>query len=787
MIYKNIKKGLIFAASAGSLILTHSCKRLPSILQTAPSTTETVIEEEEALPEPVALKIGSEDFTVDKFSILTDRYIFNDSTDLSEISKEIIFQQLLFKEAYALGYGKDPVLLNELKTYKDIIYEDFQEDSTLINKLSVEAYKNLQSEVEVSHILVYCSEFAEKETKTERKALAKSIYERIKNGESFADLAGQYSDDKNTADKGGYLGWYTGLQLLYPMEVTAYGLKVGNISEPVESKYGFHIVKLLNKRKSRGRVKVKHLLRVVPENNDVVSVSQKKTVDSLRAVITRGESFEKLVAEYSDDFRNRDNGGLLPEFWIGSRQESVVEEAVFNLKLEEISAPVKSSAGWHLFKLVEKNPIPAWEGFKSEIAQKVTTDSRGEYIADKWLKDAKEGLNFRPNQSVIDGTLLLGNDLLLSGKWSRQPNTELNTTFLFSVKGESVATSKFFDYVETYQQSANLPANFTPKMAMRYFYQRFEKGVLEEYAKQNLELVNQSFKNTLTSYFESLVTKRYLSSTVYDKSLRDSTGLNIFYRKNLQNYQLPERAKIIELVSKNQSAINFIEEQLTEGKPYNLKRGISPTQFSKNSVTILEEEKLKLQKLVLFMKRSPNYVVEIGGHSDTNEEDNISAERIKTLTNFLIAQGLPITRIKENDFGKTQPADRFDWQKNQRITYRFFSNSLGDLERVLVNQGFEIEIVDDVFTKDEIVSETGIEWKVGSYSRLLDNGFQQKIIIEEIYPSRTKTFNEAKAQIINGYQEQLESELFEKLLKKYPVELNEKLVEGIFKKKTNIN
>ncbi|MFT7483810.1 MAG: peptidyl-prolyl cis-trans isomerase SurA [Oceanospirillaceae bacterium] len=194
-----------------------------------------------------------------------------------------------------------------------------------------------------------------------------------------------------------------------------------------------------------------------------------------------------------------------------------------------------------------------------------------------------------------------------------------------------------------------------------------------------------------------------------------------------------------------------------------------------------------MQKLYLYLKRNPNHVVEIGGHSDINEEDYVSAERIRTVTELLTAQGLQITHIKENDFGKTKPADRFDWQKNQRITYRFFSNSLNDLERVLVNQGFEIEIVDDVFTKDEIVSETGIDWKVGSYSRLLDDGFQQKIIIEEIYPSRTKSFNEAKSQVINGYQTELEGKLFDRLLEKYPIDLNEKIVEGIFKKKLNTN
>jgi peptidyl-prolyl cis-trans isomerase SurA len=782
VIYKNIIKALSFVGIVGILTFTEGCQKGPKSPTTVPTQVQATAEEV-----PIVLKIRGEEFTIDRFATLTDRYIISDSTDLKEISKEIIFQQLLYKEAAELGYDKDIVTLNELDTYKDIIYEDYQEDSTLINRLSYEAYQNLQSEIEVSHILVYCSEYAELKTLNEKKALATLLYERLLAREPFGELAKQYSDDKNTATNNGYMGWYTGLQLLYPLEVTAYNLKIGDISKPVQTKYGFHIVKLLDKRESRGRVKVNQLLRVVPENNEAVGISQKNTIDSLKTLVNQGVDFETLVAEYSDDFRTRDNGGLLPEFWIGSRQESVVEEVVFNLQLNEVSSPVKSSAGWHLFKLVEKNPIPNWEVFKEEIAQKVTTDSRGEFIQENWIKDSKIGLGFRPNLSVIEGVMELGNNQLLDGKWQRPSNNEIGKSFLFSIKGESVSVARFYDYMETYQQAANLPANFTPKMAVRYYYRRFEKSILEDYAKQNLELVNQGFKNALNSYFESLVTKNYLNDVLYSKSMRDSTGLNDYYRKTLQNYQLPERAKILELVSRNQNAIKFIEEQISNGKPYNLKRGISPTLFTKNSVNMTEDEKLKLQKLYLYLKRNPNHVVEIGGHSDTNEEDYVSAERIQTVTEFLTAQGLQITRIKENDFGKTQPADRFDWQKNQRITYRFFSNSLNDLERVLVNQGFEIEIINDVFTKDEIVSEKGIDWKVGSYSRLLDDGFQQKVIIEEIYPSRTKSFNEAKSQVINGYQTELEGELFDRLLEKYPVELNEKLVEGIFKKKSNTN
>lgn len=786
MIYKKLIRGLSICAFLSTSWLTNSCRQTPVVTQTNDrSTNESVVTE--VAKEPIAAKISDTELTVSELNTLTDRYIITDSSDLNSITKEIIFQQLVFKEAIEQGYGKDSIMLNELETYKNIIYEDYQEDSILINDIAFEAYQHLQNEVEVAHILFYVSEFADPTEIARKKEEAQTIFEQIKKGSSFEQLAKSYSDDRNTAEAGGYMGWYTGLQLLYPLEQTAYNLKVGEVSEPVQSKYGFHLVKLVNKRPSRGRVKVKHLLRIVPDNNEVVKLLQKSKIDSIKNLSISGIAFDTLVSRFSDDFRTRENGGVLPEFWIGSREEKVVEEAVFKLNVEQISEPVLSSAGWHLFKLVEKNAIPSWPILRREIISKVTTDSRGEYLDERWVSATKTALGFKPNVSVINATLELGDQNLLTNSWKKPQSNTLNSSFLFSVKGESVSVGRFLTYVETFQGNANLPKNYTPEMAMRYFYKRFEASILKEYGKRNLQLVNPSFKVALQSYYESLVTKNFLNDNIYSKSLRDSVGLQNFYARNIQNFQYSERAKVIQLTSQSQKAIDIIEAHLATGKPYNLNRGITPTLFVKNSTTLEPDEKNKLYKLILFLKRNPQYLVEIGGHADVNEEDYISAERVKIVTNFLTENGLSLTRIKENDFGKTQPANRFDWQKNQRITYRFFSNSIADIERLVINQGFEIEIQDETVSKEDLLAEATIDWEIGSYSLVMDDGYIKKIIIEEIYPARTKTYREARAAVINGYQAELEEKLHNELLKKYPVEINQNLLNDIYRNKILTN
>ncbi len=785
MIYKHFNKVISACVLIATSFAFDGCRQIPTV-NTATQPPETAPPVPVVVKPPVAVIIGDSELTAENWLSTTDRFVINDSTDLTALTKEIIFQQLVFKEAVAQGYDRDSVMLNELETYKKIIYDNYQEDSSLINELADEAYQHLQQEVEVAHILFYASAFDSPEKILAKKQQAETVLARITNGEAFEELAKQFSDDRTTANANGYMGWYTGLQLLYPLERATFALDIGEVSQPIQTKYGYHLVKLLNKRPSRGRVKVRHLLRVVPENDTVVRESQRVKLDSIRVLAHTGTPFETLVNLYSDDYRTRENGGVLPEFWIGSREEKVVEDAVFELKVNEISAPVLSSAGWHLFQLTEKNPLPQWQQLRPEILAKVTTDSRGEYLESNWITETKKALKFTINQEILTGAISFGNPSLLNGTW-KQPTTNQLAATLFSINGESITLKQFLSYVETFQDNGNLPQNFTPEMAMRYFYERFETATLKSYAQRNLELVNPSFRVALQNYFESLVTKNFLNENIYSKSLRDSVGLQNHYIRTIQDYQFPERAQIIEVASKNTKAIELIENQLQIGKPYNLNRGIAPTYFIKNMVNIEPDEQDKLRKLVVFLRRNPQYVVEIGGHTDVNEENHIATERIKTITNFLLENGLPLTQIKENDFGSTQVADRFDWQKNQRVSYRFFSNAITDLERILKNQGFDITIDTGVLTKESILSNSNIPWATGNYTDSLADGTVRKILIEEIYPARTKTFREARASVINGYQQELETKLYNDLLKKYPVEINQNILKDIYRRKISLN
>jgi parvulin-like peptidyl-prolyl isomerase len=172
---------------------------------------------------------------------------FNDQQK-DELIKNVVISNLLLEEAEKAGIPKTSEFKKELaERTKDIerkIYIDSLIKKNVTDAKIKEEYKNLakelsdKEEIRAKHILV------EKEEK------AKEISEKLNKGESFDDLAKQNSID-GSKDKGGDLGYFAKGQMVQVFEDTAFALKVGEVSKPVKSDFGWHIIKLEDKRKMR--------------------------------------------------------------------------------------------------------------------------------------------------------------------------------------------------------------------------------------------------------------------------------------------------------------------------------------------------------------------------------------------------------------------------------------------------------------------------------------------------------------------------------------------------------
>ena len=181
------------------------------------------------------------------------------------------------------------------------------EVKVFFNKIPEDSLPYYNTEVEVGEIVIYPKISKEQEELALFKI--KEIRERLINGENFATLAILYSEDPGSASKGGELGFMDRGSLVPEFEAVAYKLKEGEISEPVKTKFGLHIIKLISRQGER--INVRHIL-IKAKNTSYDLTKAKNKLDSVRRLLLNGKiTFEEAVKKFSEEENTKHSGGLI--------------------------------------------------------------------------------------------------------------------------------------------------------------------------------------------------------------------------------------------------------------------------------------------------------------------------------------------------------------------------------------------------------------------------------------------------------------------------------------------
>lgn len=731
--------------------------------------------------EPVGLTVGNQEIRVSDVKKEVEKLVVSDSVSTEKALEQVILDQRILLEAKRRGYDKSEEFKQELQTYHGILADAYLTDSVTIKHLLKETYDWLLQEVRASHIMVQIPEFASPADTFAVYNRLIDIRRRAVEGDNFEVLANQFSDDKKTSIKGGDLGWFTALQMVYPLEKAAFSIPVGQISAPVRTKAGYHLVKVRERRPNSGKVLVQHILKVVPPNaSDSLASRAKTEIDSLYTLLTKGTIFEALCEKHSDDYKTRNNGGVLPVFGIGTREETAFEEAAFALKEGEFSRPVRTTAGWHIIRLARKMPLETYEELLPKLKEKVVTDSRGDLVRDNAMSRLKHDMHFIENEETVKSAIALSDTNLFKRRWGYSLSSPLTGSTIFAINNNEIKAKAFFDYVMERQLVERVPSGYTPQIWMRSFYKKFVDKNVKDYAQSHLEEVNPDFKSLMQEYSAGFLKVQLMNDLVLEKSVADTLGQRAFFERNKEKYRMPERAYGRLIVTKDAGTLEQVKEVFTKGVPYPLNSTMrTPLYYDKFASDLTAEHKKVLASLLEIMRANRGYIVEIGGYADHNENNSNSAERIEKVKSFLIANGLPIERIIENDYVKTKPADRFDWTKNQRVTFIFFSNLKKDVEKRFNRKETDaVAIEEGYFKKGDNIFLDGFKWEPGNRT-VVKNGNHVDISIERVEPARYKTLREARGQVLADYQKLLEAQFNKEIEQRYPVKLNREELEKV--------
>ena len=497
--------------------------------------------------DPILMTVGGDPVTKGEFESI---YRKNNQKDTKSDRKALeeyleLFTNFKLKVKAAKDAGKDTVkaFQNELKGYRKQLAQPYLTDKDVNDKLINEAYERMKKDVRASHILIKLgSDPSPKDTLIAFNKIM-GLRNRVLKGEDFGVLAAANSDDPSAKQNAGDLGYFTSMMMVYPFENAAYNTPVGQISMPVRTKFGYHILKVVDTRDAQGQVHVAHIMVKVPENakDSAVAISRKK-IEEIADKVKKGEDFASLASNFSDDRTSGKNGGQLPWFGTGKMVPDF-EKAAFDLKKDgDISQIIQTQYGFHIIKRLERKGVQAFDEVKAELKQKVTKDSRSQVSRNSVISKIKAENNFKEDTKALIELITKVDTSYYNGKWKAESAAGLIKP-LFNLGNVSYSQQDLAKFISENQSKQSKESSLDGLVRKAYDSWKDDKIIAFEDAK--LESKYQDFRLLMQEYRDGILLFEITDENVWSKALKDSAGMASFYENNKLNYMWGDRLEAV--------------------------------------------------------------------------------------------------------------------------------------------------------------------------------------------------------------------------------------------------
>ena len=660
----------------------------------------------------VLITIGGDKVTVAEFMNVYQKNNVKgevlDKKSLEDYLDLYINFKLKVKEAEDIGLDTVKAFNDELKGYRKQLAQPYFIDEEVTEELLKEAYQRKLIDIRASHILIKIDQNDTPADTLEAYNKILKVEERLSNGEDFRELAIELSDDPTAKDmeaipgqrpfrkgNGGDLGYFTVFDMLYPFEEGSYNTNLGEVSDIVRTKYGYHLIKITDIKEAMGIAQVAHIYIAMPKDaSPEDSLNKKNKIYEIYKELLNGASFEDMVKKYSEDRGSVEKGGELTKFGVSRMVPEFIVEISDLSEPDDISEPILTSYGWHILKLINKEKPGTYDEEKNALNQRLLKDARSYKSKESIINNIKKEYIFKEYPkakiellAVVDSTILVNN-------WDVEKAKDLHKA-LFKLKNNIYTQFDFAKYLAANQKGKHTE---TVEVYFNNAYNNFVNKSCIDYFDSHLEEKYPDFKLLMKEYRDGILLFELTDQKVWSKAIKDTAGLNAFYKKNKNNYMWDKRL--------NASIYTVKEPEITEE---------------------LRQQIYKYSRL--FMTDSITFSFD--GSDKT--------------------------------FKCLSPDDILNKYNNDSV--------------------INISIETDIFSKGDNYFTDNINWEEGisdNFKSDIDNSVTFVYVYQLIKPE-PKSLDEAKGLITADYQTYLEKEWIKSLKEKYPVIINEKVLESINK------
>jgi peptidyl-prolyl cis-trans isomerase SurA len=543
-------------------------------------------------------------FTLDKKPILAQEIIYlyrkpnqNKPEEFTEQKIEeyldlFIKFKLKVEEARHRGLDTTAGFKKEYNSYREELRKPYLPDNKLVDSLTQLTYDRLKEEIRASHILIKVSPDASPADTARAYERVMAIRKRVLNGEDFGTVALETSEDESVKLNKGDLRYFTAMQMVFPFEQVAYRTKVGDVSMPVRTQFGYHIIKVVDRKPSRGEVEVSHIMIRTGQNQD--NEKARNTIFDVYDKLQKGVSWEELCKEYSEDPSSKDNGGKLRPFGVGAMPAvPQFEDAAFNLKSPgEISDPVQTQYGWHILRLTSKIPLPSFEEMATSLKNRVSRDERTQISKQAAQTKMRREFGFSENLTTKASIVNLADSTLQSGKW-HPVTADLSKQVLFSVNSRPYLAGDFFQYVFRNQRATSQD----PRKYMEQLYAQYVDEVLGLQFEEKIKREHPDYAWLLKEYYEGILLFEIMEKEVWNRATEDSVGQLKYYESHRDKYKAGERVAAKLYSSSSITAMDQLKKFLETGDSVKLAEWIKKEKVRQESGSFEKAERPVLSKI----------------------------------------------------------------------------------------------------------------------------------------------------------------------------------------------
>lgn len=449
-------------------------------------------------------------------------------------------------EAMDLGMDTLQSFKDELAGYRTELAAPYLTDMKYDDKLVHELYDRMKKEVNASHILFRVNPEADYKQEEAVREKALQVRQEIMNGRDFNDAAQEYSEDPSARMNQGKLGYFTAFQMVTPFENHAFNTPEGEVSEPVRTTFGYHLIKVHDIRENKGEIKVAHIMKMFPRDAAFDKEALRAEIDSVYQLLLRGVPFEELVKKYSDDKRSVPQNGEMPWFSAGQMIPEFAQPAFSLNETGDFTEPVETPFGFHIIRKMGQKPVPPLETIRHEIEDKIKRDPlRSNSTRKAFVEKLKQEYGFEEAETNINLKEL------------PIPEEAANRNqLLFTFGSQSFFMNDYLQYLSV-NSIQNGRVNNPYDDWVEYEILRIEDSKLEE--------KHPEFRLLMQEYHDGLLFFNIMEEKIWNHAAEDSIGLKDFYSENRDLFMWEERFRGLIITCKDSATREEAEKYFDAG------------------------------------------------------------------------------------------------------------------------------------------------------------------------------------------------------------------------------